>query len=257
MNCAVFEPENVESSKCIKCGHTYRFHRHTNIEYIQVRKRVENASIKGQIESHQQTAEDIQKNLIKAREEEIEVLESSKAKIELYLVKTVCFLAQNSIVPVNDSLILYLDTEIKLRENDPKSAEVLKSLRDWKRSHEVRIANFMAQSKQGAEEKLTIEEIDQHLKEMFQLPEYGANLEETYKTIEKKDSLNYKEVHCASAVRLEDDTSMMNNDTSYGVLYYLESAKKLGYETIQSAIYAKKQIFASVSSWFLWATEKK
>jgi hypothetical protein len=135
------------------------------------------------------------------------------------------------------------------------SAEFI-SLSQWKRQHEEEVANFKAQRERGVEMVITIDEIDQHMKELFQLPDIGKTLEETYKKVTEKDSLNYQEVYCSVPVCPKDG---MNDDKVGG---YLESAKKMGfeafqfgYETFQSAT-RKTGLFAtakkSVTSWKFW-----
>ena len=91
---------------------------------------------------------------------------------------------------------MYLDTEIRLRESDPKSAEMLNTLKDWRNRHEVQISTFVAQRDRGEAKKITIEEINKHLEDMFQLPVYGEKLKETHKKITEKDSMHYQEVCC-------------------------------------------------------------
>ena len=198
MECVVFNPNHVASSRCNNCSHTYDHHMYINVKYKQVEGTRVNPKIKRLIEEHQ-GAESIQNNWVLENNKTIEMLQQSKTKIEETSVQTVCYLAQNSIVPVNDSLIKYLDAEIQLHENDPNSAPLLKTLRDWKFSHQERFANFVNQQRKHgvATEQITTEEIHQHLKELFDLPEYGEKLRDLYKKITEKDSRSYQEVCCS------------------------------------------------------------
>ena len=242
MECAAFNPYNVESSKCTKCGHTFHFHRHTNLEYKQVVKQVENPDIKKLIEDRM-GAVSIQKQMILDNEEEIKTFQASKAQIEQTSLQIVCYLQQNSIVPVNDSLLMYLDTEIKLRESDPKSADMLNTLKDWKSSHEVQIETFLAQRDRGEAKKITIEEINNHLEEMFQLPVYGEKLKEIHKKITEKDSLDYQEVCCPI------QATVANVNSSKGATY-LE-------KTIKSTVETFKSTVETFKSWTTWGAEKE
>lgn len=192
MKCVAFSPNHVESSKCTECGHTFHLHRHTNVEYKQVEKTVENPVIKKKIDDSM-GAVSIQEEMVLDNEEMIETLQASMAQIEQTSLKTVCYLQQNSIVPVNDSLLKYLDTEIRLRESDPKSADMLNTLKDWRNSHDEQIKTFKRLRDRGEAKIITIEEINKHLEDMFQLPDYGEKLKETHKKITEKDSMHYQE----------------------------------------------------------------
>ncbi|RMZ81539.1 hypothetical protein DV737_g2502, partial [Chaetothyriales sp. CBS 132003] len=179
MYCAAFLGKN----DCHKCGHHWSLHMHILYELEMYKARITDITIERQIKQHtsditmKETAIKNRKTLMSEWRREHEKIGDAAAKFGLWM-------KANSIIPINDATLAYLDILIKAEKAKVDAGgignkKILADLEEDKKKHEELVAVLEASMKHtGKTQPIEQGDVQRIVQSLYNLTHFGKNLKE-------------------------------------------------------------------------------
>ncbi|RMZ88821.1 hypothetical protein DV736_g3947, partial [Chaetothyriales sp. CBS 134916] len=195
MYCAAFLGKN----DCQRCGHHWTLHMHILYELEMYKTRIIDTTIEQQIKQHasditmKETAIKINKNLISEWRAEHEKIGDAAAKFGLWM-------KANSIIPINDATLAYLEVLIKAEKAKVDAGgignkKILADLEEDKRKHEELVAVLEASMKHtGKTQPIEQDDVQRIVQNLYNLKHFGKNLQELQIDITEAHEMTNREL---------------------------------------------------------------
>jgi hypothetical protein len=177
--CAAFSG----NENCQRCSHHWTLHKHYVYELEIYKARITDTTIEQQMKQHA-TDITLRETAIKNRKQLMVEWRAEHEKIRDAAAKFGLWMKANSILPINDATLAYLDILIKDEQAKVDAGglgnkKVLADLEEDKRKHEELVAVLEASMKDtGKKEPIKQDEVEQIVNSLYNLKHFGKSLEE-------------------------------------------------------------------------------